>query len=735
MHGCLVLHHEPTSLTRSAGLPQELLNFSFEGETVSRVAQFDRDIDRYQKASCETFPENIHVGVTLRMLPDGPLKQHFVLNSARLTTWELLKAEIDSVRRAQAAASSAPQPMDLSAYGTQNLDAFQKGKSRGKGKGKDKGNPKDNVPTTPCSICGKAGHLKKNCWYNIPGGWKETNKPKDKSKGKDGKDRTSANTPQQSNKNKNNVGCWNCNGQGHFSKHCPKKKQSLSPMESQEQPSSILWCGWRDNVEWFLLECLRERGRAEPLQIQDRGCHGDLLGAARSVVLAGEIPGFSVERDSETSRVYTSATGARVRSGETADPGNTGRQSAMLERASGGSQEEPHGCVRHVCGWTSCRVRLRQQQEGLESRRKQADWREDLLQVAKPCVGTRSQHHPKSGNGGHPDKDARAESRGVVSFRGAGTLSVSPEDPVGSGPVRDDREQEGRGVMAQATAHHEVPADHDPACEPSAIKARAVPVGPTRQEREDHNAAGHVPCRSCCRACVAGRGRSDAHLTSRSFVSATTTVGIVYVYLEDKVTLGDQEAAPSPILVTRSSTTQVTTADVLPCKGTAHPWCVQALVRAIVATGHAQIILRSDNEPAILDLKRQAAAECRVRHGMTMIIDDTTEYESQDNGLAEMAVREVKGVARSVKNCVERAVQERYQFEAPGVVLARLLRCRTDHARTDWSRWVDTASKTERESVPKAASCLCRVRPLPPHWQESKSSPGTLERWIVSRSR
>ena len=61
------------------------------------------------------------------------------------------------------------------------------------------------------------------------------------------------------------------------------------------------------------------------------------------------------------------------------------------------------------------------------------------------------------------------------------------------------------------------------------------------------------------------------------------------------------------------------------------------------------IILRSDNERAILDLKRQAVAECCVRHGMTVIIDDTTKCESQDNGLAEVAVREVKGVARSVK--------------------------------------------------------------------------------------
>ena len=67
-------------------------------------------------------------------------------------------------------------------------------------------------------------------------------------------------------------------------------------------------------------------------------------------------------------------------------------------------------------------------------------------------------------------------------------------------------------------------------------------------------------------------------------------------------------------------------------------------MRAIVAAGDAKIILRSDNELAIFDLKCQAAAECRVRHGMTVIIDDTTEYESQDNALAGMAVREVKGV-------------------------------------------------------------------------------------------
>ena len=40
------------------------------------------------------------------------------------------------------------------------------------------------------------------------------------------------------------------------------------------------------------------------------------------------------------------------------------------------------------------------------------------------------------------------------------------------------------------------------------------------------------------------------------------------------------------------------------------------------------------------------AVECRVRHGMTVPIEDSTEYEAQDNGLAEVAVREVKDMAR-----------------------------------------------------------------------------------------
>ena len=128
----------------------------------------------------------------------------------------------------------------------------------------------------------------------------------------------------------------------------------------------ILWCDRRDNVEWFLLECFRGGGRAEQLRTQDCGCLGDL---ASTVVqqdrwfLAGEIPGYPVEKDSETGRVYTSATGERVfDQGKQQILGTVDGKVRGLNMRVAASQEEPHECVRHVCGWTSCRVRFRRQQ-------------------------------------------------------------------------------------------------------------------------------------------------------------------------------------------------------------------------------------------------------------------------------------------------------------------------------------------------------------------------------------
>ena len=130
----------------------------------------------------------------------------------------------------------------------------------------------------------------------------------------------------------------------------------------------------------------------------------------------------------------------------------------------------------------------------------------------------------------------------------------------------------------------------------------------------------------------------------------------------------------SSILVTRSS--RATAADVLPCKGTAHPCFVQALARAIATAGTSKVILRSNSALAIIDLRRQAATEC----------------------LAEVAVR----------------------FRDCG---ACALACGT-------RRWTNCTWPTWTAHSERCLLCLERV---PSRREADESTPGTLEQWIVPR--
>ena len=99
---------------RHAGLLLELLSFSFEGDVAARLASFDREAARYEASSGEDFPDSIRIGVVLRQLPEGGLRQHLILNSSRVTTWALLKQEVESVRRAQMNLQNSAYPMDVS---------------------------------------------------------------------------------------------------------------------------------------------------------------------------------------------------------------------------------------------------------------------------------------------------------------------------------------------------------------------------------------------------------------------------------------------------------------------------------------------------------------------------------------------------------------------------------------------------------------------------------------------
>lgn len=45
----LVEAHDPSSLARLAGFVQELLSFFFDSDISGCIAQYDRDVDRYER--------------------------------------------------------------------------------------------------------------------------------------------------------------------------------------------------------------------------------------------------------------------------------------------------------------------------------------------------------------------------------------------------------------------------------------------------------------------------------------------------------------------------------------------------------------------------------------------------------------------------------------------------------------------------------------------------------------
>lgn len=79
-------------------------------------------------------------------------------------------------------------------------------------------------------------------------------------------------------------------------------------------------------------------------------------------------------------------------------------------------------------------------------------------------------------------------------------------------------------------------------------------------------------------------------------------------------------------------------------------------MRAILANGSSTSILLPDSGPAILDVKRRAAAESRVRHGVTVMFEESADYDSQGSGLAGCRCGARAG-ARSGRACLIRVAR------------------------------------------------------------------------------
>ena len=118
---------------------------------------------------------------------------------------------------------------------------------------------------------------------------------------------------------------------------------------------------------------------------------------------------------------------------------------------------------------------------------------------------------------------------------------------------------------------------------------------------------------------------------------------------ETKEAKAAQEATGSmPILVVKDKRTKTLAASFVPEKG-CETFAVKWFGAFLLRMEDAEVVNKSDGEPAIKLLKQKAAEQV----GVASIPEESVPYDSKSNGEIESAVKEVKGMIRATKIALE----------------------------------------------------------------------------------
>ena len=182
-------------------------------------------------------------------------------------------------------------------------------------------------------------------------------------------------------------------------------------------------------------------------------------------------------------------------------------------------------------------------------------------------------------------------------------------------------------------------------------RVKRIPKAPSDHEREEHDRI-HLPYRSWCPSCVAGRGVADGHFSQEKEERSIPGMDFDYCFLRNH--RGEDYA---PVLVSKDRNTSMLGAHVVPCKGAQMEWVQKQVVRDLQKVGHyGQVVLKCDQEPALIDVLREAA---KLRSPAETIFEHSPVDDSQSNGFIERGVRTFEEQLRVLKLDLERRVEAR----------------------------------------------------------------------------
>ena len=223
---------------------------------------------------------------------------------------------------------------------------------------------------------------------------------------------------------------------------------------------------------------------------------------------------------------------------------------------------------------------------------------------------------------------------------------------------RGDRVEENEDIRDDDQEREEVVAQGE--------RARPLPQPrlPSRREVQEHELT-HIPYRSWCVHCVRGAGRSDAHRRrarqdEEEREQHMTTWCIDHAFMIDNGDLCTKEEmervgwseTSDTVWVSEDLATGGIRAHLVSAKGNGDPWIAGKIKDDIEEFGYggAPVRIKSDQEPAIVDVQRAVIAK---RGNAPTIPVNSPVGDSQYNGRVENAIKKVRNMLKTSPSSLE----------------------------------------------------------------------------------
>ena len=248
-----------------------------------------------------------------------------------------------------------------------------------------------------------------------------------------------------------------------------------------------------------------------------------------------------------------------------------------------------------------------------------------------------------------------------------------------------ERAEEPKGPeLGEGDEGEEVDDHEDEEVEP--LRKTPSPVMPTAADVEEHRLT-HYPYRSWCSECNQGRGLGEQRGAHKGRPHRIPIVGVDFWYITsdgiksrdelewgnddegaEKLKKAREEGAITKCLVIRCYGTKCVYAHVIPSKGSQEdPYIVDLVCSDIAWLGHVKLIVKGDNEKALVALINQSlrVLRCQVDHLESVTAEHSQPYDSQSNGATEIGIRAVRGQFRTLRLCLEKRIGHRIPVQHP----------------------------------------------------------------------